>query len=395
MKANRYESTIIKNANWFMGNQKKEGYIDVDGDEFYGVRGDASLIGHSVTVRMYAYVLTKNENYLESVERSLTWLAERQDADGGWKSHAAFTLDAAQCVFEGFNTYQQITGNGRYNDVLYKAAKRMIEGTVDDDGDLLLPNIIEIGEYAHFSLLAWKTTGDPAFKRAAEQILKHITANFDDIEGFWYPYDKNQKVPLLAPILKPILRFSIANFKLKGKHISKISSYLLPFVINKIHPQYSMSLMDSEVLLDTLDGSCAYPELKRQAIRAIDWVKKNCGGPFPGSLVESKITEKASEVYPLEIINDTTMAATWPSACLLLTYCGLRNEIYKKEAQQVADYLVSVQDRDGGFYNFKKPDGSFLELKSGNVNFYASMALWAYNEVYGDGRYTLFMGSHK
>jgi len=56
---NSYESAIVKNADWFMANEKKEGYIDVEADEFYGLKGDATLIGHSVTVRMYAYALTK------------------------------------------------------------------------------------------------------------------------------------------------------------------------------------------------------------------------------------------------------------------------------------------------------------------------------------------------
>src|SRR5512135_2817375 len=119
---NKYEQAIVKNADWFVIKQTREGYIDVDGDEFYGVRGDATLIGHSVTVRMYAYVLTNDVRYLDSARDSLLWLAWRQDTHGGWKNHAAFTLDGAQCVFEGFNTYQSMTGDKQFETILTKAA---------------------------------------------------------------------------------------------------------------------------------------------------------------------------------------------------------------------------------------------------------------------------------
>ena len=387
---NKYEQAIIKNADWFIVNQKKEGYIDLEGDEFYGVKGDASLIGHSVTIRMYAYALTKDKNYLKSAQKSLQWLAERQDMEGGWKKHAGFTLDAAQCVFEGFNTYQNISGDTQYQKTLKKAAERMIKGTIDEKGNLLLPNIIEIGEYAHFSLLAWKSTGEEKFKQAAEAILEHIYNNFDEEEGFWNPYDKNKKTPFCSFLIRPVLRWSIKTFPFKGKLIAKLSGRLLPFVAAETHPQYSMSLMDAEALLDTLDNSCSYPKLNKQTRSAVKWVKKYCKGPFSGSLVESKITETNKQVYPLKIINDTSMAAAWPTSCLLLAYCGLNDEEYKKEAKQTADYLISLQDKKGGFYNFQKPDGNFLLLQSGNVNFYVSMALMAYNEVYENGKVKLF-----
>jgi hypothetical protein len=98
---NRYEMAIVRNADWFMSRQSREGYIDVEGDEFYGLRGDATLIGHSVTVRCYAGILTASDYYFDSAQRSLVWLAARQDANGGWRDFSAFTLDGAQCVFEG------------------------------------------------------------------------------------------------------------------------------------------------------------------------------------------------------------------------------------------------------------------------------------------------------
>jgi hypothetical protein len=91
------------------------------------------------------------------------------------------------------------------------------------------------------------------------------------------------------------------------------------------------------------------------------------------------------QVYPLAILNDSTTAATWPTSCLLLAYCGLRSDALRPAATAVADYLVSVQDGSGGFFNFRAPDGTFHALQSGNVNFYASMALWFFSEVYGSG----------
>ena len=201
---NRYETAIVRNADWFIGRQSREGYIDADGDEFYGIRGDATLVGHSVTVRCYAGVLTGAERYIESARQSLTWLAARQDPNGGWKHDSAFTLDGAQCVFDGFNTYEKVTGDRRYHAVLVKAADRMISGTLAPDGGLQLSDIIEVGEYAHFSLMAWKTTGEPRFKQAGERMLAHIERNFEETEGIWRPFDaaKLRNDPL-ARVLRP------------------------------------------------------------------------------------------------------------------------------------------------------------------------------------------------
>ena len=387
----KYEQAIIKNADWFILNQTHEGFINVEGDEFYGIKGDATLIGHSVTIRMYAYAFTNEQKYLDSALASLQWLAERQDENGGWKKHAAFTLDAAQCVFEGFNTFQRISGDDEFNEKPNQAARRMITGTIDKNGNLLLPDIIEIGEYAHFSLLAWKTTGDDYFKQSAENILSHIYRNFDEKEGYWHPFD-SQKIrsDLLTRLVRPIIRWYTDRIQLKGRIVARIADHILPIVVGETHPQYAMSMIDTESHLDTLDGSCDFTKLRTQTEAAINWVKKYCRGPFPGSVVESKAWAKGKNVFPIQIINDTEMAALWPSACLLLAYCGMNDSQYKEEAKKTADWILSVQDDKGGFYNFQKPDGATLPLQSGNVNFYASMALWLYNEVYEKSSLKLF-----
>jgi hypothetical protein len=52
--------------------------------------------------------------------------------------------------------------------------------------------------------------------------------------------------------------------------------------------------------------------------------------------------------------------------------------------------VLTVQDDKGDFSNFQNPDGSVRPLQSGNVNFYASMALWLFNEIYGNRRVVLF-----
>ena len=99
------------------------------------------------------------------------------------------------------------------------------------------------------------------------------------------------------------------------------------------------------------------------------------------------------DVYPLPIINDTRAAALWPTTCLLIAYCGMNDDEYRAEARSVADWILTVQDESGGFSNFQNPDGSMRPLQSGNVNFYASMALWLFNEIYGEGRIRLFTSS--
>jgi hypothetical protein len=77
---NEYERAIVANAAWFIARQRKDGAIDAEGDEFYGLRGDATLVGHAVSVRMFAYSLTGDDRYRESASDSVRWLAERQDS---------------------------------------------------------------------------------------------------------------------------------------------------------------------------------------------------------------------------------------------------------------------------------------------------------------------------
>ena len=390
---NPYERAIVRNANWFISRQSREGYIDAEGDEFYGIRGDATLVGHSVTVRCYASLLTASDKYLEFARRSLEWLAARQDRNGGWRHYSAFTLDGAQCVFEGFNTYQKATGDRRYEEVAIRAANRMIGGVLTNDGRLRLSDIIEIGEYAHFALLAWKTTDEPQFKAAAERILSHIERNFDEAVGYWLPFDTAAlRHDFLTRALRPVLRCSMQHLPLRGRMVARLSDHLAAFAVIDSIPQYAMSLMDAESLLDTLDGSCAFPVLKEQTRRAIHWAEIYCAGPFSGSLVESKQVEGIPDVYPIPVINDTRMAALWPTTCLLLAYCGMNEETYRAKAASVADRILVAQDERGGFRNFQNPDGSWRSLQSGNVNYYASMALWLFNEVYNSGRVKLFVG---
>ena len=148
--------------------------------------------------------------------------------------------------------------------------------------------------------------------------------------------------------------------------------------------------MDAEALLDTFDGTCSFPSLAEQTRRAIEWVESKCAGPFPGSLKESATSDPKSGVYPVPIINDSRMAALWPTTCLLIAYCGMNDANYRERARLVADWILTMQDEHGGFSNFRNPDGSLRALQSGNVNFYASMSLWLFNEVYNDGRIRLF-----
>ena len=392
---NIYEHAIVRNADWFIGRQSREGYIDADGDEFYGIRGDATLVGHSVTVRCYAHALTGSEQYLDSARRSLAWLAARQDAAGGWRGFSAFTLDGAQCVFDGFNTYQWISGDRQYEPVLVKAADRMVTGTVQNDGTLRLADIIEVGEYAHFALLAWKTTGEQRFMTAAKQMLAHIEESFDEAEGCWRPFATSKlRHDLLARLVRPPLRLALFYLPVRGRLAARVADRILPLVVADSHPQYAMSLMDTEALLDTLDGACDFPHLREQTRAAITWAETRCRGPFAGSLVESIATDRRSSVYPLAIINDARKAALWPSTCLLIAYCGMNEAAYRDKARAVADWILGVQDERGGFSNFTEPDGAALPLQSGNVNFYAAMALWLFNEVYNNGRVRLFTRPH-
>ena len=68
----------------------------------------------------------------------------------------------------------------------------------------------------------------------------------------------------------------------------------------------------------------------------------------------------------------------------------MNEDAYREKARAIAEWILSAQDEHGGFNNFTNPDGSAPPLQSGNVNFYASMALWLFNEVYNGGHIKLF-----
>lgn len=389
MSLNAYERAIVRNADFFLAMQDESGFIRMPADEYYGVVGDASLIGHAMSIRTFAWVLTGDAKYLDSARASARFLAERQDAQGGWHHDAGYSLDAAQCVMEGFCTYERLSGDDRFHDVFVRAADRMISGTVTPDGAPLIGNLPECGEYAHFAFMAWKQSGLERHRRGGEAILANITGHFDADAGYWdtaVEPKMNAVMSALKPCLNPILRLAVANSDMKGKTIAKISEVMLPLVMKGHGPQYSLGMMAAESLLDTHDGSLSLPLLREQTARALTWVETHCAGPVPGSLVESKAVPARDAVYPLRSINDAENASLWPTAAYLLGLVGMNDAAtYAARARRVADWLVSMQDDDGGFWTHADASGRRFGQKYGNINFYGSMALWHFDAVYERG----------
>jgi hypothetical protein len=68
----RSHASIPANLDSSVARQTREGYVDADRDELYGVRGDATLVGHSVTVRCYA-----SERRREEIRKSCELQATR------------------------------------------------------------------------------------------------------------------------------------------------------------------------------------------------------------------------------------------------------------------------------------------------------------------------------
>ena len=365
-----------------MDREDPAGFIAVPADEYYGVRGDASVIGHAVSVRAWAWVLTGESRFHDSALRSAAWLAERQDERGGWHRHAGYALDAAQCVFEGFCTFERLTGDHRFHDVLVKAADRMLSGTLRPDGTLAIGNLMECGEYAHFAFLAWKQTGLDRYRECGQAILRVIMDNFDEQQGYWNTAVEPDMSPVLAalrPCLNPILRAAVARLDLKGKTVAMISEHLLPLVMRGRGPQYSLGMMNAESLLDAIDGSLDFPRLREQTRLAIAWVESHCRGPADGSLAESRKVPSEQAVYPLPAINDAENASLWPTAAYLLALLGMNeSRTYGERMRSSADWIVSMQDTDGGFWPHMDALGRRFGEKYGNVNYYASMALQSY-----------------
>lgn len=383
MALNPFEEGIVRNAHWFVAREDSSGFINVPADEYYGVTGDASLIGHAVSVRTMGWALTGDATLLESARRSADWLARRQDERGGWHQDAGYALDAAQCVFEGFCTYERLTADRRYHQVMVRAADRMRAGTLDEQGGLSLLNLSEVGEYAHFCFLAWRQTGEVRFREAGLQIVAAITANFDEREGHWNTAVQREltgAMQALKPILNPILRASMAHLHLRGKTVAKMAEHLLPVVMRGHGPQYCLGLMDAEAVLDTLDGGLELPQLRAQTARAVEWATQHCAGPVQGSLVESRRVPPSEAVYPLPAINDSEHASLWPSSCYLLALTALDDWTrYGERADATARWILSMQAQDGSFWTHQDASGRRFGQQYGNINFYGSLSLWHYS----------------
>jgi hypothetical protein len=257
----------------------------------------------------------------------------------------------------------------------------MITGTVDSAGKLLIGNLTEVGEYAHHSFLAWRLTGLDRHLAGGRAIVKTITSQFDAEQGYWNTVgdiDVPRWMELSKACLSPIMRSSMSKLGLKGRTIAQISEKVLPLAIAGRGPQYTLGMMDAEALLDTLDGKLELGELASQTDRAIEGVMAHCKGPTPGSFCESKKVPANEAVYPLPAINDSENATLWPTSAVLLALVARGRT---EHAKRTANFVVSMQDEDGGFWTHQDESGKRFGEKYGNINFYGSTGLWYYNWV--------------
>ena len=136
----------------------------------------------------------------------------------------------------------------------------------------------------------------------------------------WLPFDAAAlRRDALTRIVRPILRAAMLRLPMRGRLVARFSDHLASLAVTYVHPQYSMSLMDAECLIDTLDGGCDCPRLKAQTKAAISWTETHCEGPFPGSLVESKRMNGRAGVYPIQFSTIRAWQHSGPPArCSLL-----------------------------------------------------------------------------
>ena len=74
--------------------------------------------------------------------------------------------------------------------------------------------------------------GDEYFKQSAKNILSHIYRNFDERQGYWYPFDSGSiRSDLRARLIRPVLRWTTDRLQLKGRIVARMADHILPLVV--------------------------------------------------------------------------------------------------------------------------------------------------------------------
>ncbi len=296
-------------GDWLVSHQNPDGTFSVQMDHVTPGYQDALLLGCAAIMLLDTYRLTKDATYLEAAERTLDLLAEWQQGDGSWGSRTHYTIGGVYYPIAAFAKHELYTHSGRYSEPLRMAVDKLISSV--GEWNPKVHYIFEVGEYAYALLLAWRATGEEEYANVAENWIDFLTSRsaFDHGWGAW-----NTLVSGVGP---------------QGMWDAAL-------------PTLPLLLVEDHDLLSLANESAHYA------------LKKLSSGE-PGAFVASAGVPESERALLDDVYTDTENAYTHFSGefLLLATIVGLDDE-----AERTAEWLMSMQSPEGGFYFRKAPNGS-------------------------------------
>jgi len=302
-------ASLERAGNWLMSNQNPDGTFSVQMDHVTPGYQDALLLGCAAMMLLDTYRLTKNATYLEAAERTLDLLTEWQQGDGSWGSRTHYTVGGVYYPIAAFAKHELYTHSGRYTEPLRMAVDKLISSV--GEWNPKVHYIFEVGEYAYALLLAWRATGEEDYADVAESWIDFLTSRsaFDHSWGAW-----NTLVSGVGP---------------QG-------------MWDAVLPTLPLLLVEDDDLLSLANESAQY-------------ALKRLSSDEPGAFVASAVVSGSEGALLDDVYTDTENAYTHFSGefLLLATIVGLDDQ-----AERTAEWLMSMQSREGGFYFRRSPNGS-------------------------------------
>ena len=314
---------LIKVADWLVANQNSDGTFNLKMNHLDPEYQDAFILGCAAIILLDTYQITGNARYLEAANLTLTLLSNWQDTDGDWSSHSRYISGGVYYPVVAFAKYQLYTNNNTFMDNIQKAAESLIRLK-----EKISPQsyVFEIGEGAYTLLLTWKVTNSSEYKEAADRLVSQLESKYFDYKaGAW-------------------------NTRVDGKGPQGMWDAVLPALPLLVHE---------------------YPKLRRLANRSFYWAFRNLRSFEAGAYITC--SPKGEVSLSDDIYRDTESVYSHFTAEFLVLA-----SILGKEAGETANWLISMQAPDGGFYFRKSPDGSIDRREFVWDSFWAFFGLYTY-----------------
>lgn len=321
--------SIVRVADWLVNNQNPDGTFNLKMSYRNGYYQDALILGCAAIVLLDAYHITDDTRYLEAANLTLTLLAEWQELEGDWSSRSHYAAGGVYYPIMAFAKFQIYTNNDVFMENMLRAADSLIR--LAEEKSIRHYYVFEMGERSYALLLVWKATNITRYKGVARRWIRFLEEEaFDHEAGAW-------------------------NTRIDGKGPQGMWDAVLP----------ALPLLASNYIV-----------LRELANRSFFWALENLSSFEPGAYTPSSPAGEIS--LSDEVYRDEVNAYPHFVAEFLILASILGREA---EAREAAEWLLSMQAPDGGFYFRKRPDGSIEREEYVWDSFWVAFGLYTYLQM--------------